>query len=133
VNDLLRLGLRKKHEDSNPYLCSASNPLTADHNAVLRLPIYTTRVYNIGVIVVGGNPEMAKTRVFQSGNSQAVRLPKQFHFDVDEVEIFRRGDEVILRKIPDSLAGVFTQLIGLSKDFMAGGRSQPSTQKRRGL
>ncbi len=76
---------------------------------------------------------MAKTRVFQSGNSQAVRLPKQFQFDVDEVEIFRRGDEVVLRKVPDNLTGAFTLLTGLSRDFMAGGRSQPSTQKRRGL
>jgi len=36
-------------------------------------------------------------KVFQSGNSQAVRLPKEFRFDVDEVEIFRRGDELVLR------------------------------------
>lgn len=36
-------------------------------------------------------------KVFQSGNSQAVRLPKEFRFDVEEVEIFRRGDELILR------------------------------------
>ena len=40
---------------------------------------------------------MAKARVFQSGNSQAVRLPKAFRFDVKEVEIFRRGNEVVLR------------------------------------
>ncbi len=39
---------------------------------------------------------MTKARVFKSGNSQAVRLPKQFRFDVKEVEIFRRGDEIIL-------------------------------------
>lgn len=40
---------------------------------------------------------MTLARVFQSGNSQAVRLPKEFRFDVDQVEIFRRGDEIILR------------------------------------
>ena len=34
--------------------------------------------------------------VFKSGNSQAVRLPKDFQFDVSEVEILRRGDEVVL-------------------------------------
>ena len=34
-----------------------------------------------------------RTKVFQSGNSQAVRIPKAFRFDVDEVEIFRCGDE----------------------------------------
>ncbi len=36
-------------------------------------------------------------RVFQSGNSQAVRLPKEFRFDVDQVEVTREGDAVILR------------------------------------
>lgn len=41
---------------------------------------------------------MTTARVFQSGNSQAVRLPKAFRFDAAEVEIFRRGDEVVLRE-----------------------------------
>jgi antitoxin VapB len=76
---------------------------------------------------------MARTRVFKSGNSQAVRLPKEFQFDVDEVEIFRRGDEIILRRTPDTLADAFALLTGLSKDFMVGGRDQPAAQRRRGL
>lgn len=38
------------------------------------------------------------TKVFQSGNSQAVRIPKEFRFEADEVEIFRRDDEVVLRE-----------------------------------
>ena len=41
---------------------------------------------------------MSTARVFRSGNSQAVRLPKEFRFDSDEVEIFRRGDEVVRRE-----------------------------------
>lgn len=41
---------------------------------------------------------MTTAKVFMSGNSQAVRLPKEFRFDTDEVEIFSRGDEVVLRK-----------------------------------
>ena len=36
-------------------------------------------------------------RVFQSGNSQAVRLPKEFRLDVEEVEVSREGDALILR------------------------------------
>ncbi|MBN9072452.1 MAG: AbrB/MazE/SpoVT family DNA-binding domain-containing protein [Rhizobiales bacterium] len=36
-------------------------------------------------------------KVFRSGNSQAVRLPMGFHFDVDEVEVSREGDAVVLR------------------------------------
>ena len=32
-------------------------------------------------------------KVFKSGNSQAVRLPKEMRFNVSEVEIFKRGKE----------------------------------------
>jgi antitoxin VapB len=41
---------------------------------------------------------MATAKVFKSGNSQAVRLPKKFRFQGKEVEIFRRGDEVVIRE-----------------------------------
>ena len=43
---------------------------------------------------------MTYARVFQSGNSQAVRLPKEFRLNVEQVEIFRRGDEIVLREAP---------------------------------
>ncbi len=36
-------------------------------------------------------------RVFQSGNSQAVRLPKERCLDVDRVEITSEGDALIVR------------------------------------
>ncbi len=62
---------------------------------------------------------MLHTKVFRSGNSQAVRLPKDFNFDVAEVEIFRRGDEVVLRKPRRSGAEIFEALahIELPDDF----------------
>lgn len=41
---------------------------------------------------------MSTARVFRSGNSQAVRLPKQFRLKTKEAEIFRRGDEIVLRE-----------------------------------
>jgi antitoxin VapB len=50
---------------------------------------------------------MEKAKVFWSGRSQAVRLPKEFRFDTDEVTIRREGDEVILKPVaapPDWLA-----------------------------
>ncbi|BCH20913.1 antitoxin [Mesorhizobium sp. L-8-3] len=77
-------------------------------------------------------PHIAK--VFQSGNSQAVRLPKDFRFTVDEVEVSREGDAVILRPRPDasrpwaSLRAAVER--GFSADFMAAGREQPEVQKR---
>ncbi len=43
---------------------------------------------------------MTTAKVFRSGNSQAVRLPKRYRFKGKEVEIFRRGNEVVLRESP---------------------------------
>lgn len=49
---------------------------------------------------------MSTARIFKSGNSQAVRLPKEFRLKGPEVEIFRRGDEVVLREKRDGMAHV---------------------------
>ena len=76
---------------------------------------------------------MRTTAVFKSGNSQAVRLPKEFQFGVREVEIFRRGDEIVLRKMPGTLAAAFDVLASLPKDFMADGRNDAPPQRRKGL
>ena len=73
---------------------------------------------------------MPTTKVFRSGNSQAVRIPREFHIDADEVEILRRGDEIVLRELPRSLAEAFDLLTGLSADFFKGGRKQPKQPKR---
>jgi antitoxin VapB len=56
---------------------------------------------------------MAIAKVFWSGNSQAVRLPKQFWLMSDEVEIYRRGGEIVLREKPKSLARAFELLCEL--------------------
>ncbi len=49
------------------------------------------------------------TTVFQSGNSQAVRLPKEFRFKSKTVEIFRRGDEVVLREKPRTMGDMLAE------------------------
>ena len=41
---------------------------------------------------------MSTAHVFRSGNSQACSCPKEFQFKGKEVEIFRRGKEVVLRE-----------------------------------
>ena len=71
--------------------------------------------------------------VFKSGNSQAVRLPKEFQFDVSQVEILRRGDDVVLRRIPTNLGAAFDLLAALPDDFMAEGRNDVPPQVREGL
>lgn len=76
---------------------------------------------------------MKKTRIFKSGNSQAVRLPKQFRFHVDEVEILRRGNEIVLREPRRNLGEAFAALGAMPEDFMSGGRRDRAPQKRKAL
>lgn len=58
---------------------------------------------------------MDTAKLFQSGRSQAVRLPKAFRFDGDAVRIRRQGDAVILEPIAldwawlDGVAGQLDQ------------------------
>lgn len=75
---------------------------------------------------------MATARVFRSGNSQAVRLPKQFRVKSKELEISRRGDEIVLREKKGAMAEAFELLAGLPKDFRVR-RSKDKPQKRKGL
>jgi antitoxin VapB len=76
---------------------------------------------------------MSTAKVFKSGNSQAVRLPKEFQFDTKEVEIFRRGNEVVLRPRNKSLADALSILSRLSPDFMEDGRDLSPPQEREEL
>jgi antitoxin VapB len=73
------------------------------------------------------------TRVFKSGNSQAVRLPKDFSVRCKVLEIFRRGDEIVLREPKKGLARAFELLTKLPDDFLAEGRQDMSPQPREGL
>jgi antitoxin VapB len=74
---------------------------------------------------------MKTAKVFKSGNSQAVRIPREFHLEDDEVEIRRKGDSLILRPKKRSWAMLFESLDKFTDDFMAEGRNQPPMQKRR--
>ena len=76
---------------------------------------------------------MDTAKIFKNGNSQAVRLPKAYQFDVSEVQIFRRGDEVVLKRKPRNLSKAFELLTKMSDDFMDEGRCQPSIQDRESL
>jgi antitoxin VapB len=73
---------------------------------------------------------MATARVFKSGNSQAVRLPKEFRVHGSELEIFRRGDEIVLREPAQGLERAFEALANLPEDFMAEGRNDTPPQQR---
>lgn len=73
---------------------------------------------------------MSTARIFKSGNSQAVRLPKEFRFGTEEVEIYRRGNEVVLRRRPTSATEIFDLIASLPKGFLAEKRKDALPQKR---
>jgi len=65
------------------------------------------------------------TRIFKSGNSLAVRIPKELAIAeaAQEVEIERVGDTLVVRPVArETLAGIGDIFAMFSDDFMAAGR-----------
>lgn len=73
---------------------------------------------------------MKTAKVFKSGNSQAIRLPKEYRFAGGDIEIYRRGDEIVLREKRRGLGRAFELLASLPDDFMVEGRGNLPSQKR---
>ena len=74
---------------------------------------------------------MAKTtKVFWSGNSQAVRIPKEFLIETDEVEIRRRGNGILLCPKVRSWSPLLESLEKFTDDFMTVRPKQPPLEKR---
>lgn len=76
---------------------------------------------------------MQTARVFQSGNSQAVRLPKAFRFKSTEVDIYRDGDTVVLREKPKRARNIVDVLMDLPDDIFDEPRDDPPPQEREGI
>ena len=73
------------------------------------------------------------TRVFKSGNSLAVRIPKELAFPaaVQDVEIERVGNTLVLRPVETrTLADLPAIFAMFSADFMAGGREFHEQKER---
>ena len=75
---------------------------------------------------------MKTAKIFQNGQSQAVRLPKEFRFNDTEVFIKKIGNSVQLIPRSDSWGFLFGSLKKFSGDFMIE-RTQPDLEKREGL
>ena len=75
---------------------------------------------------------MPFAKVFQSGNSQAIRLPKEFRLPVKEVELIRQGKDILIRQpaTPKTLADAFQALASMPDDFFAEGRNDPPPEDR---
>ena len=76
---------------------------------------------------------MATAKLFWSGRSQAVRLPKDYRFQGEEVRIRRRGSAVILEPLAEDWSWLDAIIGKLDDDFVEGVREQPAQQQRRRL
>jgi len=74
---------------------------------------------------------MAFAKVFRSGKDQFVRLPMEFRFRSEEVEVFRRGKEVVLREKTRSLERAFWLLADLPIDVDAVERARNERPQKR--
>lgn len=76
---------------------------------------------------------METAKIFENGRSQAVRLPKKFRFNTDEVVVQQLGDAVIL--VPkEALWQTFMDgLDGFTDDIFEDGRDQGVQMDREAL
>ena len=73
---------------------------------------------------------MVCTKLFTSGNSQAVRSPKEFHIDFSELVIKKIGSSIILPPKESKWENLKRSLSEFSDDFMSERRNQPAMQER---
>jgi len=76
---------------------------------------------------------MMSSKVFTSGNSQAVRLPKDYQVKEKELYIQRIGSAILLFPKENPWENFEKSISEFSDDFMSEGRNQPEVQKRKGL
>jgi len=73
---------------------------------------------------------METAKIFWSGRSQAVRLPKEYRFDTDEVRIRREGNTVILEPLAQDWRWLDKVVGPVDEDFAQAATEQPAEQKR---
>ena len=74
---------------------------------------------------------MMTAKLFENGRSQAVRLPKEYRFEGEEVAINKIGDIVFLMPKDNQWAGFISSLTMFSDDYMSEGRGQQSQERER--
>jgi antitoxin VapB len=76
---------------------------------------------------------MSTAKLFWSGRSQAVRLPKDFRFRGKEVRIRRHGNAVILEPLADDWSWLDALAGPLDDDFVRAVAERPRSQERPAL
>ena len=69
-------------------------------------------------------------KVFWSGRSQAIRLPKEFRFDTDEVRIRRHGEMLIVEPLSRDWSWLESLIGPVDDDFVAATEESPTLQSR---
>ena len=72
-----------------------------------------------------------RAKVFWTGRSQAVRLPKEFRVDSDTVLVRREGASIVLEPADDWPEGYVESFSGVPDDFVR--QAQGSKDRRRKL
>ena len=75
---------------------------------------------------------MKTAKLFRNGQSQAVRLPKEFRFEGDFFYVKKSGNAIILLPAKGSWDSLLQSLEKFSDDFMTK-REQPDSQDREAL
>ncbi|MGJ4754741.1 type II toxin-antitoxin system antitoxin VapB [Leptospira kmetyi] len=73
---------------------------------------------------------MNRAKIFKNGDSQAIRLPKDYRFKGKEVYIRRDGDNVILTPIDDAVDRFWNTVNNFSEDLIID-RNQPNDYDKR--
>lgn len=73
---------------------------------------------------------MKTAKLFKSGQSQAVRLPKEFKMEGNEVYIKKQGEAIVLLPKTKSWAPLFDSLDHFEEDFRIE-RNQPVEYTRK--
>ena len=87
-----------------------------------------TRIYTEIEVIT-----MVYTKVFISGNSQAVRIPKEYHINESELAIKKIGTTIILFPKSSPWAHLEQGVAEFTPDYMADSRNQPEMQEREGF
>jgi antitoxin VapB len=74
---------------------------------------------------------MFTTKVFRSGNSQAIRIPKEYQIDGEELYINKIGNTIVIFPKNDPWDLFKKSLTDFSDDYFISGRNQPEMQKRK--
>ena len=76
---------------------------------------------------------MKTAKIFQHGNSQAVRLPKEFRFEGTQVRVRRVPEGVLLEPLAFDPKEWFARIDALRSDDFMIERKDPPPQKRKKL